>query len=363
MAKPTLADLKERADSVYSTYSANFAGKPRATRDLSLLEDLIERLHDVVEDARTLMNGNRNPAILSFLETATDNLERYRTEENAIQDAQARPHAAESAVIANRANRVFDVYGRHFAGADRGTRDRMLLHEMVQELERFRDELQALVDGGADSARSDLDTVETQLEMYRQEVTNIARASTVGTPEEVANRLAELANRQFSQYREHFAGHSRATRRPGLLERMIANLEEYQAEMRELQDEGYHSEQNRSNIGIIANNLELYRKELEQIYETREENPVRDVAGALGGAANEVFAEYGEHFAGKNRQTRDLEQMSRICDALREIALQMRAIDDEIEIEMNQKNLQIVEERWATYEAEYRKIAEAQGLA
>ncbi len=363
MAKPTLADLKERADSVYSTYSANFAGKPRATRDLSMLDNLIGELSSVVEDARTLMNGDRNPAILSFLETATDNLERYRNEQSAIQDAQSRPYAAESALVANRANRVFDVYGRHFAGKDRATRDRMLLHEMVLELEELRGQLQKLVDAGAESARSDLETVEKQLGLYREEVTNIARASTVGTPDEVASRLAELANRQFALYREHFAGKSRVTRRPELLERLIANLEEYQAEMRELQDEGYTSEQNRNNIGIIAQNLELYRTELQEVRKARDENSVRDIAGALGGAANDIFNEYGEHFAGKDRRTRDLELMGRICDALRDVALQMRAIDQQIEIEMNQKNLRIVEERWATYESEYRKIAEARGLA
>jgi hypothetical protein len=300
--------------------------------------------------------------MLSFIETAADNLDRYRSERDQIRQAQADPHTVFTATLANRANRAFDAYRRHFAGQDRGTRDRLLLHEMVGELEELQSRMGKLVEQGADGAQRDLDTITQQLGMYREEVTNIARAQTVGTPEEVANRLAQLANSQFNVYRDHFAGKSRLSRRPELLQRVIGNLEEYQAEMKELQDEGFHSEMNRNNMSIVAQNLDLYRKELVEILKARGEASVADLAGSLGGAANEIFAEYGENFAGKERRTRDTDLMGAICDRVREIALQMREIADNIDLDTNAKNLAIVEERWATYEEEWRKIVEAKGL-
>ena len=360
---PNFDSLKHSADEIYARYTANFAGKPRATRELGILEDLITQLDALIEQTKTLMNGDRDATIVDFLETATSNLERYHSERSAIREAKAQPHAVEGALLAARANRCFDVYGRHFAGQNRGTRDRMLLHEVVNELEDLRVQMRNLLDRGGDKIRGDLETVSQQLQMYRDEVTNIARAQTVGTQEEVANRLAELANAQFKLYQAHFAGKSRTTRRPALIERMIANLEEYQAEMNELAEDGFTSTMNRNNIGIIANNLEMYRNELKAIRDAREQTAVADLAGALGGAANEVFAAYQDNFAGKERATRDLDLMSTICDQLREIALQMREIGDEISIDSNDKNLHIVEERWATYEGEFRRIQEAKGIA
>ncbi len=363
MSKPKLSDLQDRADSVYQTYASNFAGKPRPTRDLDLLEKLITDLDGVVDDARTLMNGDRNPAVLAFIETATENLDRYQNERGLITEAKKDPLGVQGALLAQRANRVFDAYRRHFAGKDRSTRDRMLLHEMVGELEGLEKRMQSLVEQGAANSRQDLQTVRQQLGLYRDEVTNIARAQTVGTQEDVANRLAQLANAQFALYRDHFAGKSRASRRPGLLARMISNLEEYQEEMRELRDNNFRSQMNDNNISTVQQNLELYRSELEEIRKVRKETAVRDLAGALGGAANDVFAEYGKEFAGKERRTRDLDLMSKLCDQLRDVALQMREIDDNIDLDINAKNLAIVEERWATYEDEYRRIAEAKGAA
>lgn len=361
--KPSFDTLKSTADEIYELYSTNFAGKPRATRELTLLDELIGRLGTLIDDSRASMNGDRNPAMLSFIETATDNLQRYQNERQAIEQAKRDPHAFTGATLADRANRVFDLYRRHFSGQDRGTRDRMLLHEMVGELEAIQAGMREIVSKGGDGARQDLETVSAQLQMYRDEMTNIARSQTTGTKDDVASRLAGLANAQFKLYTDNFAGKSRVSRRPGLLERMIANLEEYQAEMRELLEDGYTSESNRNNIGIVANNLEMYRSELKLINEARSQTAISDLAGALGGAANDVFALYRDNFAGKDRKTRDLALMGLICDQLREIALQMREIEQNDDVEMNQKNLRIVEERWSTYEVEYRRIEEAKGNA
>lgn len=359
--KLNLDELKSRADDIYGTYSGNFAGKPRATRDLTMIEGLIKDLATLIEETRTMMNGDRNPAVLSFLETATDNLERYRNEREQIAEAQRNPFAVEGATLANRANRVFDMYRRHYAGKDRGTRDRMLLNEMVQDLEKTQAAMRDLVDRGAQGSRQDLETVSAQLRMYREEITNIAHAQTSGSEQDVAGRLATLANSQFSLYTDHFAGKGRTSRRPATLERMIANLEEYQAEMRELADDGFRSDANRSNMGIISRNLEMYRTELTEITKAQQSASPEDLAGILGGAANEVFEVYRREFAGKDRRTRDLALIGLMCDQLRDIALQMRKLAETHDLDVNNKNLLIVEERWGTYENEYKQIEQAQG--
>jgi hypothetical protein len=363
MAKHNLAELKERADAIYQAYDAGFAGKPRATRDLVQLDDLIGKLEALISDARENMNGGRNPAIISMVDTAKENLERYREERSLIAELKANDTTVEAAHVANRANRIFDVYGRHFAGLDRSTRDARLLDEMVESLQAIRAQMERLVENGAESAERDLDVVNRELAMYRDEANNIRAAYRTGTPSDRVNRLAALANEQFALYNAQFAGKGRTTRRPELLERMIANLEEYRSMMRQVQQSGFASTMNANNIGIVADNLEMYRKELEEIRNVRSSTSPNDLAGMLGGAANEIMAEYRENFAGKERATRDLKHLGNLCDALWEVARQMETLRGEPELDFNEKNLQIVHESWATYESEYKRIKEAQGVA
>ncbi len=363
MPKPNLADLKAQADTIYQNYDASFAGKPRATRDLVQLDGLISELESLIEDARTLLNGSRNPAVISMVDTAKENLERYREERSLIAELKGDDVTIEAAHAANRANRIFDVYGRHFAQKDRSTRDARLLDEMVEELQAIRAQMERLVELGSSSAERDLEVVSRELNMYREEANHIRAAYRTGTPNDRVNRLAALANSQFSLYNAQFAGKGRTTRRPELLERMIANLEEYRSMMRQVQQSGFASTMNANNIRIVGDNLDMYRKELDEIRKARASTEPSDLAGMLGGAANEIMAEYRENFAGKDRATRDLDHLGNLCDGLWEAARQMETLRGEPDIEFNDKNLQIVHESWATYEDEYKRIQEARGIA
>jgi hypothetical protein len=234
---------------------------------------------------------------------------------------------------------------------------------MVESLQAIRAQMERLVEGGAESAERDLEVVNRELKMYRDEANNIRAAYRSGTPNDRVNRLAALANDQFALYNAQFAGKGRTTRRPELLERMIANLEEYRSMMRQVQQSGFASTMNANNIGIVADNLKMYRKELEEIQTAREEAEPSDLAGMLGGAANEIMAEYRENFAGKDRAGRDLNHLSNLCDGLWELARQMETFRSEPDLDFNEKNLQIVHESWASFEAEYKRIQEAQGIA
>ena len=357
MAKPTLAEVKERAQTIYGEYSSHFAGRPRATRNVELLDGLIDRLERVVEDAKTLLNGSRNPAVMSILDEAVENLERYISEKREINKLTSDPNALVAAKLADRANRVFDRYSRLYAGKERGTRDRRLLGELVEALDALADEMSALENKSA-STSSDLDTIRVQRKMYADEIGNIESAQRDGSTSERANRLASLANNQFTTYRTHFSGRSRLTRRPELLVRMSENLVEYQELMKRLQ-KSFKSDMNAKNIEIVQSNLDMYAGELVEIRKVREETSVRDLAGSLGGAANSIFEEYRENYAGKPRTECDPELLSGMCDRLAELAIQMREIAREIEIDFNEKNLAIVEETMATYEEEWRRVNEA----
>src|SRR5262249_8170700 len=150
----------------------------------------------------------------------------------------------------------------------------------------------------------------------------IDKAQTEGTAEERASLLAELANGQFRHYQTHFAGRSRATRRPALLVRLIGQLKQIQDKMRKLKVGGLKSEPNDRNIGIVTEQIKMYENELDEIRKVRKSTPFDDLMGFLGGAANEQFAEYRKDFESKDRKTRDLQVLSDICDRLGEVRRQ-----------------------------------------
>ena len=355
----TLTEIKNETDAIYDTYASRFAGMPRATRELSELDALIRRLTAVIQSASAEMGGGRNPALLSIVETAEGNLQTYTDEKKAIQEAQSMPFTKEAAILAGRANREFDMYGRHFAGQDRATRDERLLEELIGELQVIRGLMASLIEKGGDTSKADLNTVENQIELYETEITNIRAARSTGTLEEQGSRFANLANAQFSLYTNHFAGKARTTRRPALLERMIGNLDEYHHGMQALVSGGYDESTNIKNMDIVRQNLEMYRTELIEVEKAQQDTSLGDVAGALGGEANEYMKEYRENYAGQDRTSRDLGRLSVICDNLRDVALQMMAISTKIELDYNDKNIEIVSETRALYEAEWKAIKEA----
>ncbi|MFU8806850.1 MAG: hypothetical protein ACNA8W_23790 [Bradymonadaceae bacterium] len=360
MSKISFKELKDRAENIYQRYDAHFAGKSRATRDQSLIEGLIKELEVLVEEGKGLLNGSKDPALLSVLDMAKNNLEVYRTERAAIAEAQADgPQAVESSRIIARANVVFGTYHRHFAGKERRTRDLHLLDEIVEELEDVRSRMAALVDEYPEALRPNLEVVDGNIEMYRAEKSRIDEARRTGSQSDQGDTLAHVANEQFEIYRSHFAGKSRHTRRTGLLSRVNAELTDIQSQMRALKSRGFASDANERNLDVIAKNLDLYRSELEEIKKSRQTVTSEQYAGSLGAEANALMAEYREHFAGQNRATRDLGLLSRIADGMRDIVLQMEALQKREPTELNERNLNIVLDSWSMYEAEYKRVEQA----
>ena len=354
-------EIQKRAESIFEEYDANFAGKPRATRDLELLDDLIERLEEVLESARAKLNGGRNEALVAVIEQGTENLEIYRRERRAIQEVQ---EGGEGPVRASRlatwANAEFHRYRRHFAGKDRATRDEELINEMISELKQIHGEMSALNRAEEiEGLPEDIETVEENLNHYRDERERIITARKEASLDEQASYLAIAANEQFAIYADLFAGKNRVTRRPKLLRRVVRSLENIQRRMEQLAEKGLEGGQNEGNIEVVEDNLSMYREELEEIEEARSQHDPDELASELGGAANEVFEQYRQNYAGKDRAGRDLEQLGRMCDELYHVARQMEELGDDNAIPMNAENLAVVLDNLSLYQREYDAVEEA----
>ncbi len=361
MAK-SVEQLSEEINALSQRYDASFAGKPRATRSVKELDEIIHGLEDLLQQPHGADSAEQNAA----LDVARNNIELYRAEREQIVNLQGEgPHVVEAAQLATWANFVFDEYNRHFAGQARATRDLGRMEEMVAELGAIQEDMVALLaDHDMDSVRQDLQAVRSNLEMYDGELKAIRDARKTGTRDEQSGALALAANEQFRVYQDQFAGRGRPTRRPALLERVINNLDDILHDMRLLNSKGYRSEHNAKNIGIVQQNMKVYRQELQEIRKAHQSTSPEDRAGQLGGAANDVFAAYREHFAGQNRATRDLKRLTVLCDELYEIALQMRELHDEHpDNDANERNIAIVLDYLIMYNSEYKKIQEAQGTS
>ncbi len=366
MALPTVASVRASVDAVLGTYDASFAGQSRATRDIALLDQLIARLRAARVEIDTIPGGGKSPEVATLRETLSTTVELYTAERKLIEEARALgPAFGEFAALGGDANLVFGMYRRHFAGKNRATRDLGLLAEMIADLERIRAgmaEVSEHLPKGSD-ARTDMDIVAQNLKMYVTERGEIVEGRGLGTPDEQAGILAEVANGQFGVYQNHFAGKSRLTRRPGLLQRVIDNLVQVHDRMQLLRQQGLVTDSHMQNITVVENALKQYRMELGEVRKVREATPLVDIMGALGGGANEVMEAYSRNYEGQRRETRDLGLLSTLCDQMAEIGKQMADMDRAEANEMNARNLGIVTNNRVMLEREYVQIETARGGA
>lgn len=362
MTQQDIAAMRAEADRIHARYDAHFAGQPRISRDPTLLDEMVASTDALLPRARAA--GPDADALVATLEK---NRTLYIDEANAVRSAQAAPpEVLAGHELGTWAQLTFNRYRRHFAGKARATRDLGLLGEMIAELTRIEGALKGLgarLDGPASSIESTLEQATSSRELYERERGAIRTARGAGTLDEQGDILATVANDQFALYKGHFAGKSRLSRRPALMERMVDSLGTVLERMRALQTQGLHAEGNTRNIGIVEARLTLYRQELDKIREARQGSSLSQLVSAFGEAANKVFEAYREGFAGKDRKTRDPEALSVLCDALYDLARQMDDLDRVREDETNQHNLAVVLDQLRLYEREYGLIVEARSDA
>lgn len=361
MASPTIEALKKQVEDISSEYAGRFAGHSRVTRSVSELDAIIDRASNVVAALDKLPKSAIDAEVTALITTARENLDLYRAERGEIEKAKSEgPELEEFSRLGTQANFVFARYRRHFAGKARATRDLGLLAEMIDDLGKIQGRMKDVVaKSKLTGLKEDLELVSNNIKLYTSERGEIVDARGTGTPEEQADILAEVANGQFQIYTDHFANRSRLTRRPQLLQRMIDNLKQVKDRMLGLKKAGLKSEQNDKNVEIVDANLQMYINELAEVRKARAGVKLVDLMGNLGQAANDVMADYGKDFAGKDRKTRDLEMLSVLCDQLGEIARQMYELGRAEPNETNSNNLSIVMDNLAMFEGEYTNIEQA----
>jgi len=354
MSQNIVEALRRRIDAIHRQYEGHFAGQPRITRDPALLDAMVAELAEVAGEAKALEGAE------DIAEAAEKNRELYESEASLIREAQELgPDAYLANEIASWANLCFSRYRRHFAGKSRATRDMELLSEMKAEVERLAGELQPLLpklEGGSHDWVKD--ALARHAELFETELEAIREARAGGDLDQRASNLASAANAQFQLYGDHFAGRERVSRRPALLQRMIRSLEEIGSQMRGLADEGLEGDPNANNINVVDGRLAAFRDELEQVRNAKHDTPPREIVGALANAANAVFEEYREHFAGRDRSTRDPDLLSRCCDELHDIARQMSDLRSIIEDASLDRNLNVVLDNLRLYEGEHERVLE-----
>lgn len=364
MATPTLASVRNLVDAIASEYEAHFAGQSRATRDLSIMDNLISRMRAAGGQVESIPRTAPQKDVQDLRTSVRDSIQLYTNERQLIVQAKSQgPEFNEFGELGGAANQVFAVYQRHFAGKGRNTRDLGLLAEMIDDLTGIEEQMVELLPKfkPGSSAHQDLQIVRENLKMYLAERGEIVDARNAGTLAEQASTLAEVANGQFKVYEDHFAGKNRVTRRPALLQRMIDNLAQVLDRMNLLKRQGLNEGNNDRNIGIVEGAVKQYESELTEIRKAREATPLVDIMGNLGTAANDVMDEYGRHFEGQDRRTRapELDRLSRMCDQLGELARQMADLDVVEANTMNRQNLNIVVNNRAMLEREWTLIREA----
>lgn len=367
MANNLVENLGKELEQIDREYASDFAGHSRLTRDLSQMERMIKRAASVVDQIDRIPSAAQGPDLARMREAASQSLQLYKNERDAIAKAQeVGPTFEHFSVEATSANFVFARYMRHFAGKDRSTRDAALLGELVEDLRQIDKRMTQLLeeaDKGSTDFQNDRKVVRENLAQYQKEIDLIETAQSSGTPEDQASVLATLANNQFAVYQGHFAGEARVSRRPALLMRVVATLKKVRERMTSLRDGGLKVEFNDKNIGIVEDRLKTYENELTEIRKVRQQTPMTEIMGELGGAANKLFDEYRTNFADKARTQADANRLATICDKLGEIRRQMVDMSLAEESDMNQKNLDIVTEQLVMFEGEFEAVVRAQATS
>lgn len=353
----TIDTLRADMARIHGRYSAYFAGQPRISRDPTLLDKMLEELGGLGRQAEALSGPSR----AVFGEELGERRGLYEREAAAIREAQAE---GPDAFLANHLSSWTDFtiarYRRHFAGKNRATRDLGLLTEIHDELDELDGETTALAQryrgNGLERAR---ERVQSFLTLCAEERKKIAEARLNGGLQDQADALAGVANEQFRLYRAHFAGKSRLSRRPALLARMVSTLADLRERMEMLQQQGLHSEHNDRNLEIVKERQAAYTDELAQVRQAKQQAGLSDLVRGLGEAANGCFEQYRTHFAGKDRQDRDLGLLVDICDALYDLGRQMEELDRVRAEPQNEDNLHVVMDQLRLYEREYALIEEA----
>ena len=353
MAQFDLEQLAARVEAIHRQYSANFAGQPRATRDLALLKAIIAEIDEALSDASSLSDQEGAHELINALQ---HNRELYTSEAKKINEVKNDPRAGQQDELMIWLTVITGRYQRYFANQSRASRDLGLLHEIAEDAERIFHRMEAFEEPAMEEA---LDSLRARKKLYVSEIAAVENARREASAENLAGHLANMANDQFKVYQRYFTGQSRLSRRPARLKRVIGNLTQIHETMSKLQAQGLVNEHNDKNIEIVAQRLQFYGKEIAEIQQAKEKASVGELGTSLAEGANAIFALYQENYAGQSHKECDESQLDSMIEQLYDLARQMEDLQLLANMPENQKNLRIVLNNLRLYEREYASISNA----
>jgi hypothetical protein len=369
MSRGTLESLKSLGQKLDARWQREFAGQSRHTRELDVLDRMLEKAAGIVRKARPL----KGAAAEDLKAGAAARVELYRKERAAIAEARyEKPETGEAFRLGRDVDADYARWRRHFAGKDRRTRDVALLAGMVARLQAAHLRLTAIAGVHADLVNAEfLRDLGTQVELLRDEHGEILKARKILVGADRVIAAIAIGHGLVLRYRTHFAGQARTSADSALLETLIGTLEVTLADADAALAAGGEGggpldlathpqgEAIRADLEAIRADLDLWRNERAAIRAAHEEAGPEARAGALATVANALFARYQEHFAGQPRATRDLDLLSMLCDRLTDVDSQMRALFLRTSDPVLRRNQALVEDRLRVWETEWIEIGRA----
>ncbi|MFT7518556.1 MAG: hypothetical protein ACI9MC_000688 [Kiritimatiellia bacterium] len=242
-------------------YERNFAGKSRQTRDVVLLQEVVEQLGARLVAAEVFLTTHTDDDLRRSMNGAQNNLDVYRTEVVAIKDAQREgPARARAGRMGTIANQQFQRYRLIFAGQPRLPRRPQVLAGIVDRLEDVHADMLLMRGVDFPSHEKNMSIVADHLATYRSELAQIRDAQSTASFSQRGAALADAANDVFTQYRKDFPGHSRSTRDEDKLSDIWEQLWPIALEMEHNMLEN-DAEPGPANLQKVRDTLRLYERE------------------------------------------------------------------------------------------------------
>ncbi|HEY1959709.1 MAG TPA: hypothetical protein VGH28_29065 [Polyangiaceae bacterium] len=262
--------LATSANFVFARYRRHFAGKSRVSRDLGLLDEMIEDLESIEEAMQGVIaeakKGTGASELAKDVKLVKSSLEMYRSERTQIAKARKDGTPEERAsLMAQLANDQFRIYANHFSDKSRVTRRPALLIRVIDQLGTIREMMLGLKKGGLTGVNDDnLGIVERNLETYKKELEEIRAARKEVGFSDLLGLLGGAANTVFEAYRAEFAGQDRKTRDLDRLSALCDELGDLRRQMIEV-GRAHESASNDSNIDVISAQLGGFELEWDNI--------------------------------------------------------------------------------------------------
>jgi len=347
--------IEDTMNQIEARYRVRFSGHPRVSRDPEELTQMLADLDAIATEAE---------ADAELSERLKRNRTLYTSEREAVNEARAAPGAIQAHRQRLWADLCIARYKHHFANQPRSSRDVSRLADMRRFLGAVHAKLKTMHAAAPHlQLQSAVSMVSSAVSLYTAESERIRTARLEGDMPTQGTRLATLANAQFEEYRQGFAGKSRLSRSISRLERILSALEELAGGMSRLARSGFASDSNNQNLALVTERRSAYRAELGEITKAQSAAELPERVNALSAAANQVFGWYREEFAGASRATRDLQKLDVLYELLWPIATEMDTIDQTEGHETNERNLSIVLDNLLLYTREFDAIVAAQADA